>query len=60
MLVVTDDWGWPQWIVLTFWALSLIGHFAKSGDPQEGVYNGPVRLIMVLCSAVVLAKGGFF
>lgn len=61
MFDFTNSWGWPQWLVLGFWALSLMVHAVKSGESRvDEKYNPLARAIGITVFAVALAKGGFF
>ena len=56
----TDLWGWPQWIMISIWAIVLILTAFLHGKPRTGSHNLGTALIHVGLAAFILSKGGFF
>jgi len=52
--------GWPEWIIVSSWALGLIVWGAHHGEKPTYTYNIGSKIVGVGLSFAVLYWGGFF
>lgn len=54
------NWGWPQWVVIAFFAMKFLLNIVKHDEPIKGDWNAGSALFWICAAAYILNKGGFF
>lgn len=53
-------WGWPQFIFMACYLISIGVNRAKHGEQREGKFNFFATVIGVVVEFLILKAGGFF
>lgn len=52
--------GWPQAIVVLWYAFYLVVSLALHGKPRDGEHNAVVNMLTMIIAIIILWWGGFF